>query len=208
MSQPLWTGGQHSSAPHSLRNTADYGLGALVESIITEELGRGSQTVALIHDVRTALTSAPIEMSGTPEQERKCLSRCSKGTICFFGLTEAEHGSNSAYLKTTAEVQGQHVVINGNIFWDRGDGGRISRSYSPGSRARWSSGHQRLHRAVGRPGRDGPPYAGCPAIGNGHCGVISTMFGPLKTVQEGEAPPSCFKLGTWSDLHHSIIRPL
>ncbi len=51
---------------------------------------------------------------GTPEQKEKNLPKLASGEwIGCFALTEPEAGSDAANLKTTAELQGDHWVLNG-----------------------------------------------------------------------------------------------
>jgi butyryl-CoA dehydrogenase len=60
------------------------------------------------------LASYPIEKFGSEEQMRKYLPRIAKGeTIAAFALTEPNAGSDAANQSTTAKVDGDYFVING-----------------------------------------------------------------------------------------------
>ena len=75
----------------------------------------------------TALLSAhqsigvpqPLLMFGTEAQKSTYLTRCAKGEISAFALTEPDVGSDPARMKTSAvlEADGQHYVINGEKLW-------------------------------------------------------------------------------------------
>ncbi len=59
----------------------------------------------------------PVKLFGTPEQKKKYLPRCAKGGISAFALTEPNVGSDPAKMATTAELKGDHYVINGSKLW-------------------------------------------------------------------------------------------
>ena len=73
----------------------------------------------------TALLSAhqsigipqPIKLFGTEEQKQKYLTRCAKGAISAFALTEPHAGSDPASLSTTAVRDGDYFVLNGEKLW-------------------------------------------------------------------------------------------
>jgi butyryl-CoA dehydrogenase len=60
------------------------------------------------------LASYPIEKFGSEEQKKKYLPKIAKGeTIAAFALTEPDAGSDAANQKTTAKIDGDQFVING-----------------------------------------------------------------------------------------------
>lgn len=73
----------------------------------------------------TALLSAhqsigipqPIKLFGTEEQKQNYLTRCAKGAISAFALTEPHAGSDPSSLSTTAERDGDYYVLNGEKLW-------------------------------------------------------------------------------------------
>jgi len=59
----------------------------------------------------------PLKLFGTHEQKQKYLPACAKGAISAFALTEPHVGSDPASLSTTAELQGDTYVLNGEKLW-------------------------------------------------------------------------------------------
>jgi len=59
----------------------------------------------------------PLKLFGTHEQKQKYLPACAKGAISAFALTEPHAGSDPASLSTTAELQGDFYVLNGEKLW-------------------------------------------------------------------------------------------
>jgi alkylation response protein AidB-like acyl-CoA dehydrogenase len=59
----------------------------------------------------------PLKLFGTPEQKKKYLTRCAAGAISAFALTEPHVGSDPASLSTTAELEGDYYVLNGEKLW-------------------------------------------------------------------------------------------
>ncbi len=59
----------------------------------------------------------PLKIFGTPEQKKKYLTRCAAGAISAFALTEPHVGSDPASLSTTAELDGDDYVLNGEKLW-------------------------------------------------------------------------------------------
>lgn len=60
-----------------------------------------------------------VKQFGTPEQKEKYLTRCARGEISAFALTEPDVGSDPARLGTTAELtpEGDAYLINGTKLW-------------------------------------------------------------------------------------------
>ncbi|MBZ0272158.1 acyl-CoA dehydrogenase family protein [bacterium] len=75
----------------------------------------------------TALLSAhqaigvpnPVKLFGTPEQKKEYLTRCAKGAISAFALTEHAVGSDPGRLATVAEPteDGKCYILNGQKLW-------------------------------------------------------------------------------------------
>jgi butyryl-CoA dehydrogenase len=90
------------------------GMDYLAYAIVIEELSRGCAGTGVICSAHTSLASDPIYNFGTEEQKQKYLSRMTTGEwIGCFGLTEAGAGSDAGSLKTVAELDGDHWVLNG-----------------------------------------------------------------------------------------------
>ncbi len=91
------------------------GLDALSYAIAVEELSRVDGGVGVILSAHVSLGSYPIMAYGTEEQKKKYLTPLAKGEkIGAFGLTEPNAGSDAGGTETTAVLQGDHYVLNGN----------------------------------------------------------------------------------------------
>ena len=90
------------------------GMDYLAYAIVIEELSRGCAGTGVICSAHTSLASDPIYNFGTEEQKQKYLSRMTTGEwLGCFGLTEAGAGSDAGGIKTVAELDGDHWVLNG-----------------------------------------------------------------------------------------------
>jgi alkylation response protein AidB-like acyl-CoA dehydrogenase len=79
-----------------------------------EELGRVDSSVAITLEAAVGLGSMPIFRFGNEEQKREWLpSLCSGESLAAFGLTEPGGGSDAGHPRTTAELDGEHWIING-----------------------------------------------------------------------------------------------
>jgi len=79
-----------------------------------EEIARADAGIAQILDVST-VCAHEIEVFGTNEQKREWLTLLAKGeTIAAFALTEQGAGSDAAAITTTATLDNDEWVINGN----------------------------------------------------------------------------------------------
>ena len=100
------------------------GLGKSKIEYVTliEEISWFDAATALIMAVDN-LASYPIETFGSEEQKKKYLPQMASGEIIgAFGLTEPNAGSDAANQKTTAKLDGDFFVINGEkIFIMHGD---------------------------------------------------------------------------------------
>lgn len=92
------------------------GLGlTLAEEIeLVFELGWTSPAFRSMFGTNVGIGSQGILIDGTPEQKQAWLPRLASGqVISSFALTEPEAGSDAASIKTRAERQGDHYVVNG-----------------------------------------------------------------------------------------------
>lgn len=89
------------------------GLDHMTEAIIAEELAYGCLGINGTFGAN-GLALAPILIAGTPEQKEKFLKLfCAKPQLASFCLTEPNAGSDVASISTTAVLDGDHYVING-----------------------------------------------------------------------------------------------
>lgn len=87
-------------------------------AIVCEELERGDTAFRTAVSVHTGLNSMTLLQWGTEEQKEKYLVPQAKGDkIGAFGLTEPAAGSDVAALQTTAKLDGDHYVLNGQKAW-------------------------------------------------------------------------------------------
>ena len=87
----------------------------LMYGVAVEELSRVCGTTGVVLSAHTSLCCAPIMENGTEEQKMKYLPRLASGEwIGAFGLTEPNAGTDAAMQQTTAVLDGDQYVLNGN----------------------------------------------------------------------------------------------
>ncbi|NLX41208.1 MAG: acyl-CoA dehydrogenase [Bacteroidales bacterium] len=87
----------------------------IMYSIAVEELSRCCATTGVVVSAHTSLCMVPILEFGTEEQKRKYLPKLASGEwIGAFGLTEPNAGTDSSAQQTTAVLDGDEWVLNGN----------------------------------------------------------------------------------------------
>ncbi|HPS66368.1 MAG TPA: acyl-CoA dehydrogenase [Holophaga sp.] len=80
-----------------------------------EELSKVCGTTGVILSAHTSLCAAPIYEFGTDAQKLKYLVPLAKGEkLGAFALTEPNAGTDAAGQQTTAELQGDHYLLNGS----------------------------------------------------------------------------------------------
>lgn len=90
------------------------GLSMAEEVELVFELGWTSPAFRSLFGTNVGIGSQGILMDGTAEQKQTWLPRLASGEVtASFALTEPEAGSDAASVKTRAERQGDHYVING-----------------------------------------------------------------------------------------------
>lgn len=100
---------------------AEYGGGGLDEiayGIMMQELERGDAGIRSTASVQGSLVMYPIYTYGSEEQRMKYLPKLATGELfgCF-GLTEPDHGSDPASMKTNFKDKGDHYLLNGAKMW-------------------------------------------------------------------------------------------
>ncbi|MCL6610041.1 MAG: acyl-CoA dehydrogenase [Peptococcaceae bacterium] len=90
--------------------------------ITIEEISRACASTGVILAVHTSVGTMPILLFGTDEQKKKYIPRLASGEIIgAFALTEPGAGSDAASLSTSARLEGDHYIVNGNkIFISNG----------------------------------------------------------------------------------------
>jgi short-chain 2-methylacyl-CoA dehydrogenase len=93
-----------------------------------EELARVDSSVAITLEAAVGLGSMPVYRFGTPEQQKEWLPDLCAGTsLAAFGLTEPGGGSDAGNPRTTAVLDGDSWVVNGNKAFITNAGTEISR---------------------------------------------------------------------------------
>ena len=83
-----------------------------------EEIAKVDASVAVCMSVNTSLVCWGLEHFGTEEQKQKYLAPLASGEkIGAFCLSEPEAGSDATFQQTTAELQGDHYILNGTKNW-------------------------------------------------------------------------------------------
>lgn len=101
-------GGYASGGPDDLLNMV----------LVTEELSRGSLGVAGSLITRPEIIGTAIENGGTDEQKARWLPGIASGEkMCGVMVTEPDHGSDVAGVKTSAVRDGDEWVLNGVKTW-------------------------------------------------------------------------------------------
>lgn len=91
------------------------GLDAVSYAIVIEEISKMCASTGVVTSVHNSLVSDPIIKYGTEEQKEKYLPILAKGEkIGAFSATEANAGTDLGAMETTAELDGDHYVINGS----------------------------------------------------------------------------------------------
>ena len=89
------------------------GMGVFELVLIVEELSKADGGIALAL-AGSALGAYPILLGGSAEQKARYLPPIARGEkLAAFALTEHEAGSDATALRTSAEKQGDHYVVNG-----------------------------------------------------------------------------------------------
>src|SRR6478736_3752316 len=92
-------------------NAVSYGLACM-------ELEAGDSGIRSMVSVQGALAMFAIWKFGSEEQKTTWLPRMATGeAIGCFGLTEPDHGSNPAGMRTRAKADGSEWVLNGTKMW-------------------------------------------------------------------------------------------
>ncbi len=90
------------------------GLSVSQEVQVNFELGRTAPAFRSVFGTNIGIGSQGILMDGTPEQKAEYLPRVASGELVMsFALTEPDAGSDAASLKTRAELDGDHYLLNG-----------------------------------------------------------------------------------------------
>jgi butyryl-CoA dehydrogenase len=91
------------------------GLDTISYAIVIEEISRKDASTGVITSVHNSLVSWPIMKYGTEEQKKKYLPILASGKeIGAFAGTEPNAGSDLGAMQTSAKLQGDKYIINGD----------------------------------------------------------------------------------------------
>ncbi len=94
------------------------GVNHVCYGLVAREVERVDSGYRSAMSVQSSLVMFPIEAYGTEAQKRKWLPRLATGEIVgCFGLTEPDHGSDPAGMKSRAKKVDGGWVITGNKMW-------------------------------------------------------------------------------------------
>jgi alkylation response protein AidB-like acyl-CoA dehydrogenase len=90
------------------------GMDTLSLVIVIQELAKACVSTAATVMAHTSLGTGPFQYFGTQLQKEKYLSRLASGEILgSFGLTEPNAGSDAGNTQTTAILEGENYIVNG-----------------------------------------------------------------------------------------------
>ncbi len=105
--------GQGGWLTHVVGDTIDTRAICLIRETLARHSGLADFAFAM-----QGLGSGAVSLAGTPEQRERYLSRVVRGeAISAFALSEPEAGSDVAAMQCSAQVEGDHVVLNGEKTW-------------------------------------------------------------------------------------------
>jgi alkylation response protein AidB-like acyl-CoA dehydrogenase len=94
------------------------GMDTISYVLAMEELSKIDASASVSMSVNNSLVCWGLEKYGTEDQKQKYLSRLASGEVIgAFCLSEPEAGSDATSQKTTAELQGDHYLLNGTKNW-------------------------------------------------------------------------------------------
>lgn len=93
------------------------GYDARTSTMVIEEIARVSAALAIMVAVHNSVGAYPIFTFGTDEQRRRFLPRLTSGAVGAFSLSEPGSGSDASALVTSARLDGDHYVLNGEKNW-------------------------------------------------------------------------------------------
>jgi isovaleryl-CoA dehydrogenase len=94
------------------------GLGYLEHVVAMEEISRASASVGLSYGAHSNLCVNQLRRWGNAEQKRKYLPKLVSGEhVGALAMSEPEAGSDVVGMRLSAELRGQHYLLNGRKMW-------------------------------------------------------------------------------------------
>jgi glutaryl-CoA dehydrogenase (non-decarboxylating) len=93
-------------------------VGFLTQTLLTEEVARGSSSLRVAFNTQCMGTSLSILRHGTEEQKKQWIpDLISAKKIGCFAITEPNSGSDVLSMKSTARPEGEGFILNGTKTW-------------------------------------------------------------------------------------------
>ena len=93
-------------------------IGHLAQSLLTEEVARGSSSLRVTFNTQCLGTAYSILRHGSEEQKKKWIPDLIAGKkLGCFAITEPNSGSDVMSLKSTAKPDGDGFILNGSKTW-------------------------------------------------------------------------------------------
>jgi glutaryl-CoA dehydrogenase (non-decarboxylating) len=93
-------------------------MGFLAQTILTEEIARGSSSLRVSFNMQTLGSALEILRYGSDELKKKYIPGLVSGDqLGCFGITEPNAGSDTLAMKSTALNKGDYYLLNGNKTW-------------------------------------------------------------------------------------------
>lgn len=94
------------------------GMDTISYAIAMEELSKVDASASVSMSVNNSLVCWGLEKYGTESQKQKYLTRLATGEVLgAFCLSEPEAGSDATSQRTSAELKGDHYILNGTKNW-------------------------------------------------------------------------------------------
>ncbi len=104
------------NAPHIPEEYLGEGADAIATNIVVEEVARGCASSSLIPAVNK-LGTMNLILGGSDALKKQVLPDIARGEMASYALSEREAGSDPASMRTRAQLDGDHWVLNGTKCW-------------------------------------------------------------------------------------------
>ncbi|MFC2115936.1 acyl-CoA dehydrogenase [Bacteroidota bacterium] len=160
------------------------GMDTVSYVLAMEEICKVDASAGVIVSVNNSLVCWGVEEYGTEEQKEKYLKPLARGEITgAFLLSEPEAGSDATMQRTTAELKGDHYLVNGTKNWITN--GSTASVYLVMAQTNKEKGHRGINCLIierGTPGVSVGPHEN--KMGMRSSDTVSVMFTDVKVPVE------------------------